>query len=421
MFFGTFIGSLADRLGRKRFCLLYTGLYILSCLTKHFKIFSVLIIGRLLGGIATSLLFSVFDAWMVSEHNKRNYDNDWLSDTFSSASFGNSIVAILSGIIAQAAADMKPLTPLSEGSMIMIGGFCTPFDLAIIALSIGSFILNGSWPENFGMSDENSESSIEKGLGASPSSKNTDLTFANLIDMQGLKKGVELLKTDYEILICGLLQSLFEGSMYIFVFMWTPALSGQNGHSSGEEESEPAEEPVEEPPYGRMFATFMLCCMCGSSLFSVFSKIYTPDGLLLRIFLVSSFSLAVPVFSSSEHHAYMAFLLFEICVGMYFPAMGTMKSSIVPESSRAALYNLFRVPLNFIVVGVLLSDMSTTVAFSWSSSLLLFGTILQFVLIKRLELKREDKESDLMTIRESSLDDLLGKSRDNENKDLDDE
>ena len=34
MFFGTFIGSLADRLGRKRFCLLYAALYIASCLTK---------------------------------------------------------------------------------------------------------------------------------------------------------------------------------------------------------------------------------------------------------------------------------------------------------------------------------------------------------------------------------------------------
>ena len=67
MFFGTFVGSLADRLGRKRFCLLYTGLYIASCLTKHVKSFHVLMLGRLLGGIATSLLFSVFD---VSGRNR---------------------------------------------------------------------------------------------------------------------------------------------------------------------------------------------------------------------------------------------------------------------------------------------------------------------------------------------------------------
>jgi hypothetical protein len=64
----------------------------------------------------------------------------------------------------------------------------------------------------------------------------------------------------------------------------------------------------------------------------------------------------------------VAFLVFECCVGIYFPAMGTMKSNIVPEESRAALYNLFRVPLNVIVLGVLLSDMKTSVAFGWSSA-----------------------------------------------------
>lgn len=76
-------------------------LIYMYCNIRHFKVFSILIIGRLLGGVATSLLFSVFDAWMVSEHNKRGYDPEWLSETFSSASFGNSVVAILAGIVAQ--------------------------------------------------------------------------------------------------------------------------------------------------------------------------------------------------------------------------------------------------------------------------------------------------------------------------------
>ena len=76
-------------------------------------------LGRLLGGVATSLLFSVFDAWMVFEHNKRGFDSSWLSSTFSAGAFGNSLVAITAGMIAQAAADSKPLTPISEGGDIM--------------------------------------------------------------------------------------------------------------------------------------------------------------------------------------------------------------------------------------------------------------------------------------------------------------
>ena len=57
--------------GRKRFSILFCIVYAASCLTKLSPSLSILMFGRLLGGIATSLLFSVFEAWMVSEHFSR--------------------------------------------------------------------------------------------------------------------------------------------------------------------------------------------------------------------------------------------------------------------------------------------------------------------------------------------------------------
>lgn len=48
----------------------YCITYILSCITKHSPQYKVLMIGRILGGIATSLLFSAFESWLVAEHNK---------------------------------------------------------------------------------------------------------------------------------------------------------------------------------------------------------------------------------------------------------------------------------------------------------------------------------------------------------------
>ena len=54
--FGTFVGSWADQYGRRRFAALYCITYIISCMTKHFNSFPVLLIGRVTGGIATSLL-----------------------------------------------------------------------------------------------------------------------------------------------------------------------------------------------------------------------------------------------------------------------------------------------------------------------------------------------------------------------------
>ena len=63
MVFGSFIGGMADACGRRKFVILFAVIYALSCMTKHYKNFHILMLGRLLGGIATSLLFSVFDSW----------------------------------------------------------------------------------------------------------------------------------------------------------------------------------------------------------------------------------------------------------------------------------------------------------------------------------------------------------------------
>lgn len=56
--------------GRKRACVTYCISYILSCITKHSPQYKILMVGRILGGIATSLLFSSFESWLVAEHNK---------------------------------------------------------------------------------------------------------------------------------------------------------------------------------------------------------------------------------------------------------------------------------------------------------------------------------------------------------------
>ena len=37
---------------------------------QHFNSFRVLMVGRVLGGIATSILYSAFESWLLCEHNK---------------------------------------------------------------------------------------------------------------------------------------------------------------------------------------------------------------------------------------------------------------------------------------------------------------------------------------------------------------
>jgi len=47
-------------------------MYILNktCILQHFNNFSILMVGRLLGGIATSILYSAFESWVIYEHHK---------------------------------------------------------------------------------------------------------------------------------------------------------------------------------------------------------------------------------------------------------------------------------------------------------------------------------------------------------------
>ena len=43
---------------------------------------------------------------------------------------------------------------------------------------------------------------------------------------------------------------------------------------------------------------------------------------------------------------YMAFLLFELTVGMFYPSYGSIKSQSIPEEVRSGVMNIFRIPLN---------------------------------------------------------------------------
>lgn len=56
--------------GRKKAALAYVLTYTSGCVTKHFNDFNVLFVGRLFSGVATSLLYSAFESWLVAEHKK---------------------------------------------------------------------------------------------------------------------------------------------------------------------------------------------------------------------------------------------------------------------------------------------------------------------------------------------------------------
>jgi MFS family permease len=352
MVFGTFMGGLADACGRKKFTIFFAIVYALSCITKHFKDFGVLMLGRLLGGIATSLLFSVFDSWLIRSHAEAGVSS-MLSKSFATCQYGNSIVAILAGLMANKAASFTELKPIGEkDNVIHMGGYLFPFDMAFVALVACGLLAFFLWDENYGQGKDDEDEGVH--------TKRTHWydAFVNAYFTTINSK---------EILYTGLISSLFEGSMYIFVFMWTPAMK---------------EKTDGDIPFGVVFATFMVCCMAGSSIFSVAIGSMKNEKLGVYALSVATGTFLLMALAPNDTLAMIAFLLFEMTVGCYFPMMGTMKSVIVPESKRAAIYNLYRIPLNFIVLFSLLTDLTPKTSFFLCTAMLATATFLQTRLVQ---------------------------------------
>lgn len=296
MVFGIIAGPFVDKYGRKRGCLAYGALYIASCLTKHHNNFSILMLGRVFGGAATSILFSAFEAWMVAAHTARGFDPEWLSTTFSRMYVGNGLVAIASGWVAQAAYNyvQHPVAP---------------FDVSIAFLAVGSAAIFVLWTENYG----------DQGAAL----------------VSGLSDALKLIRTDSQVMLLGASQGLFEGAMFTFVFMWTPSLE--------------AAAPDTEIPHGIIFAAFMISASLGGALFRILSQRQVLEVFMRSVFFVAAISMFIVAFSTNGQTTFLAFLLFEVCVGVFWPGMGTLRSKCIPEETRATVINLFRVPLNLMV------------------------------------------------------------------------
>eukprot|EP00546_Thalassionema_frauenfeldii_P002182 CAMPEP_0178934284 /NCGR_PEP_ID=MMETSP0786-20121207/23777_1 /TAXON_ID=186022 /ORGANISM="Thalassionema frauenfeldii, Strain CCMP 1798" /LENGTH=293 /DNA_ID=CAMNT_0020612049 /DNA_START=529 /DNA_END=1410 /DNA_ORIENTATION=- len=255
------------------------------------------------------------------------------------------------------------------GDLIYIGGYLNPFDIAILALILCGLycasIREDGIPNAKG--NKTTISSKEEEHGESEGVRSTWYG--------GLKNAVITTIRSRDILLCGIVSSLFEGSMYIFVFMWTPALKALSGDTP--------------PPLGLIFSAFMVACMAGSSLFSIFSTRLQDEVVLIGVLLTATLSMIVIAIGSTDVSLLVGMLLFELCIGMYFPVMGILKGSIVPEDRRAAIYNLYRIPLNFIVLFSLLADVSPTFSFILNAVMLSIATILQGILmVRRLNLYR---------------------------------
>ena len=94
-------GFLADRFGRRAACLVFCAIHTLSCLSVLSNQLPVLYAGRALAGVALTLLWTVFESWMVTEYHARGLDRSALSlgGMFGLMTTSNCMAAILGGVV----------------------------------------------------------------------------------------------------------------------------------------------------------------------------------------------------------------------------------------------------------------------------------------------------------------------------------
>lgn len=180
---------------------------------------------------------------------------------------------------------------------------------------------------------------------------------------------IELTATDKRILTLGVASTVFEGTMYLFVVFWSPAMI------AARRAADPSVS--QDPPFGLIFASFMAAMMLGSQIFAYLMQrpaspsLLEPDDssiitlarssfLLKMLTPLASICLSWSVFNHTEISTLWAFCLYEMSIGAYFPSMGVLKSLLVEDAHRASVYALFRVPLNcFVVAGLALTREGT--------------------------------------------------------------
>lgn len=317
--FGPSAGRLVDANGRKLGTLCFTALYSAAALSTRSNSLATLFGGRVLSGIGTSLLFSAPEAWLVGDARRTNVSDAGLAATFSAAFAGDAVVAIAAGQLASIAAAAR--------------GPSGPFELSVAFLMVGALAASATWTENYGGAEVTR-------------SKRT------------IAEAARIALSDKRIVLVGLAQAFFEGAMYVFVLQWPPALSAATSRAF------PASNQV---PFGKVFSCFMVCCLLGSTAFGALRNFCRVERSTLATFLVAALSMGAAAMSTlsgapSLTALAVSFFIFELCVGVYFPSIGTLRSKYVPDSHRSVIMNLFGIPLNALVISVFLSIQKLGVA-----------------------------------------------------------
>lgn len=377
-------GPLIDRFGRKKSALVYCALEVGINMLEQFPFLSGLIVSRVVGGITTNLLSTVFEAWLDTEYRNRGFAKEEYETLMRDSVVVSNLAAIASGYLAHILAESFGNVGPFEGAVT-----CTAVAFAVI------FVL---WSENYGKSGQEGEENKSK----SP--------------LTQLNETLSFIKSDSRVLRVCITQGLTLGSLHIFIFLWSPLLkefsAGCNGTVWGLDNQG-------EPAYGLIFGAFMAAGVLGGLCSPAVRKIVTlllspltkgsvPETVTvddegpvramdvefqgaLCYFFCACLLLAPSLMSASVEYTFsvalFSFIGYEFSVGIYSPCEGVMRSIYIPPESRGSIMTVPSIIVNVAVAIAVVSTecISRQTALCMISFMMMTCGVLQLSLVSKRE------------------------------------
>ena len=128
--------------GRRKLCLIFCVTHTISCICSLTPFVPILVIGRVLGGFSTSILFSSFESWLISSANAAGLPSSDLSNIMGRATLINGIVATTAGVV-------------SNQLVGITHNFVSPFVASGVFLLLAWYVIRRQWSENYGSQGAN--------------------------------------------------------------------------------------------------------------------------------------------------------------------------------------------------------------------------------------------------------------------------
>jgi len=380
-------GPLIDRFGRKKSALLYCALEVGINMLEQFPFLSGLIVSRVVGGITTNLLSTVFETWLDTEYRNRGFAKEEYETLMRDSVVVSNLAAIASGYLAHILAEKFGNTGPFEGAVT-----CTAVAFAVI------FFL---WNENYGKLGQKNEAGEEEKPKSPLAQLGETLTF---------------IRSDSRVLRVCITQGLTLGSLHIFIFLWSPLLKE---FAAGTKGSQWGLDSHGEPAYGLIFGAFMAAGVMGGLSSSMVRKFVTfilspltkgsvPETVTvddeepvramdiefqgaLCYFFCALLLLAPSLMPATGEHTFsialFSFIAYEFSVGIYSPCEGVMRSIYIPPETRGSIMTVPSIIVNVAVALAVVSteSISRQTALSVISVMMMTCGVLQLSLVSKRE------------------------------------